>query len=549
MQKVLKVHPDDNLIVALQDLTAGDQVSLDGETFILVSPTSAKHKFAAVQLNQGDAVVMYGVLVGRAMQPIQRGEVITTFNLKHAASTPVIRESDYQWTPPRVDRFANRTFNGFHRSDGKVGIANYWIIIPLVFCENRNIDMLRELLVEKLGYHKPKSFGLDVDKLVQRYQQGASASSFLTEDVLLNGTDASSERIFKNVDGIKFLRHDGGCGGTRQDSNALCALLAGYVNNANVAGATVLSLGCQNAQVKTFEDAVKKINPAFDKPLYIIGQQESKSEPEFIADAVRKTFAGLVQANECTRTPAPIGKLIVGLECGGSDGFSGISANPVLGYFSDMLTALNGSPVLSEFPELNGVEQNLVDRSVSQPVAEKFVHLMKRYQESAVKVGSGFDMNPSPGNIKDGLITDAMKSAGAAKKGGTSPVVDVLDYTEQIGKPGLHLLCTPGNDVESTTAMAGSGCTLILFTTGLGTPTGNPIAPTIKVSSNSKLSQRMHDVIDIDTGPIITGEATIESKATELMEYALQVASGEIMPHAVRLQQDDFIPWKRGVSL
>ena len=166
MQKVLKVHPDDNLIVALQDLTAGDQVSLDGETFILVSPTSAKHKFAAVQLNQGDAVVMYGVLVGRAMQPIQRGEVITTFNLKHAASTPVIRESDYQWTPPRVDRFANRTFNGFHRSDGKVGIANYWIIIPLVFCENRNIDMLRELLVEKLGYHKPKSFGLDVDKLV-----------------------------------------------------------------------------------------------------------------------------------------------------------------------------------------------------------------------------------------------------------------------------------------------------------------------------------------------------------------------------------------------
>ncbi len=549
MQKVLKVHPDDNLIVALQDLVAGEHVSLDGESFTALLPTPAKHKFASTQLKPGDEVVMYGVLVGRAVQSIQRGEIITTFNVKHAASSAQIGKSNYQWKAPDVSRFVDRTFNGFHRTDGKVGVANYWVVIPLVFCENRNIEMLRELLVEKLGYHRPTSIGLDVDKLVQRYRSGADVNSLITEDIIIKETDVASQRVFKNVDGIKFLKHEGGCGGTRQDSDALCALLAGYVNNANVAGATVLSLGCQNAQVKVFEEALKKINPSFDKPLYILGQQESKSEPEFIADAVRKTFAGLAQANECKRAPAPISKLIVGLECGGSDGFSGISANPVLGYFSDMLTVLNGSPVLSEFPELNGVEQNLVDRSVSKPVAEKFLHLMKRYQESAVKVGSGFDMNPSPGNIKDGLITDAMKSAGAAKKGGASPVVDVLDYTEPITKPGLNLLCTPGNDVESTTALVGSGCTLILFTTGLGTPTGNPIAPTIKVSSNSILSKRMHDIIDIDTGTIISGEDTIESKAIELMEYALQVASGDKISNAVRLQQDDFIPWKRGVSL
>jgi altronate hydrolase len=549
MRKVLKVHPNDNLIVALQDLVAGEQVSLDGAIYTMVIPTPAKHKFATSDLTIGDAITMYGVIVGRATQPIRKGEVVTTFNVKHAAHTAQIREANYQWTPPNVEQFRGRTFNGFHRSDGKVGIANYWLVIPLVFCENRNIELLREILLDKLGYHKPQSYQLNVDKLVQRYREGANASSFLTEEINIDEVDEASQRVFKNVDGIKFLKHDGGCGGTRQDSDALCALLAGYVNNANVAGATVLSLGCQNAQVKTFEEAVKRINPSFDKPLYIIGQQESKSEPDFIADAVRKTFAGLAVANECKRTTASIGKLVVGLECGGSDGFSGISANPVLGYFSDMLTVLKGTPVLSEFPELNGVEQNLVDRSVSRPVAEKFVDLMHRYHQSAVKVGSGFDMNPSPGNIKDGLITDAMKSAGAAKKGGTSPVVEVLDYTEQITKPGLHLLCTPGNDVESTTALAGSGCTLILFTTGLGTPTGNPIAPTIKVSSNSKLSQRMPDVIDIDTGTIITGETTIEAKAVELMEYALQVASGERVPHAVRLQQDDFIPWKRGVSL
>ncbi|NBP68993.1 MAG: altronate dehydratase, partial [Cytophagia bacterium] len=192
---------------------------------------------------------------------------------------------------------------------------------------------------------------------------------------------------------------------------------------------------------------------------------------------------------------------------------------------------------------------NIVDRCTSIALAERFVSLMTTYHKRAKEVGSGFDMNPSPGNIKDGLITDAMKSAGAAKKGGTSPVTDILDYTEQITKPGLNLLCTPGNDVESTTALAGSGCTLMLFTTGLGTPTGNPITPVIKVSSNNQLSERMSDIIDVNAGTIITGEDTIESKAHALMEYVIDIASGRKQTHATRLGQDDFIPWKRGVSL
>jgi altronate hydrolase len=549
MNKVLQVHQRDNIIVALQDLNSGESIIHDNQSFTIIFPVPAKHKFAAKLLNKGDEVIMYGVLVGRAAQNIQQGEVITTLNVKHAASVPKLRASTYQWSPPDVSQFANKTFNGYHRSDGKVGTANYWLVIPLVFCENRNIEMVREALVDKLGYGKPKSYDLNVEKLVKQYQAGSSIEQLLAEDILTQEAASSEHRTFKNIDGIKFLKHEGGCGGTRQDSDVLCALLAGYMNNANVAGATVLSLGCQNAQVKIFEEAIKKINPSFDKPLYVIGQQESKSEPEFIADAVRKTFAGLVQANAMQRKPAPLSKLIVGLKCGGSDGFSGISANPVLGYFSDMLAAFRGSLVLSEFPELNGVEQNIVDRCASLPMAEKFLNLMKSYSESAQKVGSGFDMNPSPGNIKDGLITDAMKSAGAAKKGGDSPVAEVLDYTEQVTKPGLHLLCTPGNDVESTTGLAGSGCTIILFTTGLGTPTGNPVASTIKISSNSKLTERMRDIIDINTGTIITGEDTLETKASELLEYVIQVASGEKIPHAVRLQQDDFIPWKRGVSL
>jgi altronate hydrolase len=205
--------------------------------------------------------------------------------------------------------------------------------------------------------------------------------------------------------------------------------------------------------------------------------------------------------------------------------------------------------VLSEFPELCVIEQSLCDRCIDAATAEKFADLMRRYQRAAEACGSGFDSNPSPGNIRDGLITDAIKSAGAAKKGGTSPVVDVLDYPEPITKRGLSLLCTPGNDLESTTALAGCGCNLILFTTGLGTPTGNITCPTLKISTNTSLAQRMGDIIDFDAGPIITGEKTVEQMGAELLELSIATASGKYVPKSAALGQDDFLPWKRGVSL
>jgi altronate hydrolase len=297
------------------------------------------------------------------------------------------------------------------------------------------------------------------------------------------------------------------------------------------------------------EEAIAQRDPHFSKPLYVMEQQKSKSERHFIEEAIKKTFLGLIEANKVVRRPAPLHHLALGLECGGSDGFSGISANPALGYTSDLLVAVGGTTILSEFPELNGVEQELLNRCETLESAEKFSALMKAYSKRAVALGSGFENNPSPGNIKDGLITDAMKSAGAAKKGGTSLVMDVLDYPEKIKKKGLNLLCTPGNDVESTTGLAGAGATIIAFTTGLGTPTGNPIAPVIKISSNHALTERMKDIIDFNTGSIITGEDTIETKGEALLEYIIQVASGEETPAAVRLGQDDFIPWKRGISL
>ena len=294
---------------------------------------------------------------------------------------------------------------------------------------------------------------------------------------------------------------------------------------------------------------LNNINPGFSKPLIILEQQKEGTEKELLANAIRQTFLAMAEANKQDREPAPLSKLVVGLECGGSDGFSGISVNPAIGHASDLIAALGGASILSEFPELCGVEQELLNRCVDPATADRFAQLMRAYAGAAEAVGSGFDMNPSPGNIKDGLITDAMKSAGAAKKGGTSPVMDVLDYTEYIRRPGLTLLCTPGNDVESTSAMAGSGANVMLFSTGLGTPTGNPVVPVIKLSSNTKLARKMPDIIDVDCGPVIAGEKNIEQMGGEILDFIIEVASGKTIPKAVQLNQDDFIPWKRGVSL
>jgi len=270
---------------------------------------------------------------------------------------------------------------------------------------------------------------------------------------------------------------------------------------------------------------------------------------KMLEQAIKSTFAGLVEANKLERQPAPLNKLTIGLKCGGSDGFSGISANPSIGYTSDMIVALGGKTILAEFPELCGVEQDIINRCIESSDAEKFLTLMKAFEKQVIDSGSSFDMNPSPGNIKDGLITDAMKSAGAARKAGAAPIAGVLNYTEPAVMPGLNLLCTPGNDVEATTGMAGSGAQIILFTTGLGTPTGNPVAQTLKIASNTVLWNKMNDILDVNTGTIISGEESISSKGEEIVEMIIKTASGEYIPKAVGLGQDDFIPWKRAVSL
>lgn len=545
--KVLKIHPKDNVLVALQDLAKGDAIKFEDIHYILQEDIPAKHKFFMQDMHFGDEIYMYGVLVGKAQFDIPKGSIMHTDNTKHAAAPYHFRPSHYQWEKPNITKFEGRTFNGYLRADGRVGTANYWLFIPTVFCENRNLDVIKEALYNELGYSVTEKYKKFTHQLLKAYTEGKPLESLPLDQ--LSTVAEVSDRVFKNVDGIKFLNHQGGCGGIRQDAAVLSKLLAAYADHPNVAGITILSLGCQNLQLNDLINDIKLRKPNFDKPLYLFEQQQSTSEEQLIKEAIRQTFIGLTEINKATRQPVPLSKLTLGVKCGGSDGFSGISANPAVGYTADLLVALGGKVLLAEFPELCGAEQNLIDRTIDPEAAHKFIDLMTAYSHAAEAVGSGFYMNPSPGNIRDGLITDAIKSSGAAKKGGTSPVVDVLDYTEEATKPGLNLVCTPGNDVEATTGKAAAGATLILFTTGLGTPTGNPICPVIKVATNHALATKMADIIDINTGPIIDGDKSIQEMGEDILEYCIKAASGEVIPKAVQLNQDDFIPWKRGVSL
>ncbi|HSB91488.1 MAG TPA: UxaA family hydrolase, partial [Flavitalea sp.] len=422
--KSLRIHHSDNVEVALSDLAKGSVIGSNGSAIELVSDVPAKHKYALRDFDVDDDIIMYGVLVGKAVTPILKGEIITTSNIRHATNNFSVGERKSAWAAPDVSTFTSRTFNGYHRADGSVGTANHWLIIPMVFCENKNVQVLQDAFTKALGYEPARSpYQSLVHKLTGLYQSGMNEDQILETNLSFDPAQPEmAPRLFPNIDGIKFLTHTLGCGGTRQDARALCGLLAGYVTHPNVAGATVLSLGCQNAQMDILKEEIAKRDSAFSKPVVYLEQQQIGNETKLLELAVQQTFAALVKANQNERRPAPLSKLCIGLECGGSDGFSGISANPAIGYTSDLVVALGGSVILSEFPELNGVEQELTDRCVSDDIAVRFGELMRTYNERAMAVGSGFHANPSPGNIKDGLITDAIKSAGAAKKGGTSPI-------------------------------------------------------------------------------------------------------------------------------
>ncbi|HEV2485060.1 MAG TPA: altronate dehydratase family protein [Terracidiphilus sp.] len=546
LETILQLDPRDNVLVALTTLDLGTQIRFgpaDSPASCMVTQTiPAKHKMVIKDLKPGDLIFMYGMIVGEVVEAIPRGGLLTTRNIRHRAADYTAVRHPAVPAVPDASAWAQRTFMGYYRADGQVGTRNYWIVLPLVFCENRNVENMREALEEELGYgNANSSYRKHVRELIQRHGNGHAAAEMAAV--------AKREQVFPNLDGVRFLPHQGGCGGTRQDSQALCGLLAGYIHHPNVAGATVLSLGCQHAQASILMEELRARDPQLRKPVIIVDQQSAGRESALMEQALDRTFAGLAEANRVQREPAPLSALTIALQCGGSDGFSGISANPTVGYASDLVVGAGGTTILSEFPELHGVEQELINRCTTDELAQRFRDLMQAYAASARAVNSDFAFNPSPGNIRDGLITDAIKSAGAARKGGASPISGVLDYPEYVSARGLNLQCTPGNDVESVTAQVGAGSNIVLFTTGLGTPTGNPIAPVVKISTNTAMAERMSDIIDFDAGGIVSGKSTIKESAGKLLELSIEVASGDRLTRAELHGQADFIPWKRGVSL
>jgi altronate hydrolase len=543
---ILQIDKRDNLIVALQPLSKGDEHTIRDKTVVIRQDIPAKHKFSLNDLEPGDQAFMYGVIVGKATAPIRTGELVTTGNLLHATTSLSQARGTYHWSKPEPFVSQKDQFMGYRRPDGRCGTANYWIFVPLVFCSNQELLHLKDILPRILGYKKPSRYEEFTSSLVEQIRSGSSPSP---QPILTGFPSSSPSPLFPNIDGVKFLTHHLGCGGTRSDAQDLCSLLAGYITHPNVAGATVISLGCQNAEISLLKQELNKKDPHCQKPILFFDRQSWNEPVDMTEVMIQQTLHEMAQANKAVRTPVPVSELSIGVECGGSDGFSGISANPVIGRTIDHLVAAGGSGILAEFPELCGVENELINRCCSDEKSERFIRLLSSYRAQAQHFGVDFDMNPSPGNIRDGLITDAMKSAGAAKKGGTSPIIDVLDYPEKLEKKGLNLLCTPGGDVESTTALAGAGANLIIFSTGLGTPTGNAIVPVIKVSSNSAIARRLSYMIDFDTGPVITGDRSISSLSEDLFDLCVKTANGSYTTCADKLGQDDFIPWKRQVSL
>ena len=366
-KKLIKVNPTDNVAVALVNLAAGEVVSFEGEDITIESDVKMKHKIALQPLEAGQRIIMYGVLVGKASAAIAKGGLLSTANVKHESDKVTGKTETIGWNVPNIDKWKDRTFLGYHREDGQVGTENIWLFFPLVFCENRNIEILKDIFEKELMKPKVNDYQLLLRSLVNT-EKGA-------DDTVAKSSEAD---LFENIE-VKFITHQGGCGGIRQDSHSLAKLLAGYVNNPNVAGATVLSLGCQNLQIQIFKDALNEINPASTKPVLIYDQQQIGTIEAMLQSVVKDSFEAIKKANEIKRAPAPLSKLKIGLECGGSDGFSGISANPTLGVTSDMLTALGGTTILSEFPELCGVEQELVNRCNNDEDGKRFLELMKWY--------------------------------------------------------------------------------------------------------------------------------------------------------------------------
>lgn len=494
MQKFIKINESDMVAVALKPLNAGECLMVGGKEVELLEDIPQGHKFALCNISENSAIIKYGACIGYAKQNIKTGEWVHIHNVRTSLNDIV----NYKYEPVNLQCEATQaaTFMGYCRSDGKVGVRNEIWILPMVGCIN------------------------SVAQVVER--------------------EAKKRFTLGNVESIVAFTHPYGCSQMGDDQENTRKVFADLIHHPNAGGVLVMGLGCENCNIPVMMDYIGEYD---ENRVRFLQCQDVEDEVE---EALRLIGELYEEANKCERTECDASHLVIGMKCGGSDGLSGITANPSVGAFSDILISKGGSTILTEVPEMFGAETILMNRCKDQITFEKTVKLINDFKNYFMRHGQTIYENPSPGNKKGGISTLEDKSLGCTQKSGVAPVVDVLEYAERIKVKGLNLLAAPGNDLVASTALAVSGAQIVLFTTGRGTPFGS-VVPTVKISSNSKLAAYKENWIDFNAGEM-TEDKTREQVVKELFEYVLRVASGEKVK-TEKAGYHDLAIFKQGVTL
>ncbi len=497
MQAIL-INDADSVAVALQDLAKGTTVEVAGKSIELLDDITRGHKFALKDIAVGAPVIKYGFAIGRAKEPIAVGQHVHNHNVK----TDLHGEQEYRFNPLPAASLPQVTasFQGYVRENGAVGIRNELWIIPTVFCVNNVAKVLEQYANEQIKAHPDQ---------------------------------------FSHIDGCLALTHPYGCSQMGEDQTTTQRVLAALSRHPNCGAVLILGLGCENNNIGVFKQFLDLSDPR----LHFLNSQEV---PDEVEAGKAEIDAMLTQAQRYTRTEVPISKLRIGLKCGGSDGLSGITANPLIGRLSDVVVGSAGTSVMTEVPEMFGAEQLLMNRAQDEATFEKCVTLINNFKHYFTSHGQVVSENPSPGNKAGGITTLEDKSLGCVQKGGKAQVSDVLHYGDTLRRTGLNLLQGPGNDGVSCTALAAAGCHLVLFSTGRGTPFATVI-PTVKISTNSSLYERKGAWIDFNAGAVVDGK-DFASLTQELLDYVLAVASGKLTKSEEK-GYHEIVIWKDGVTM
>ena len=493
MKAFIKIHPSDMVAVALKPLSAGETLDVDGQKITLTEDIPQGHKFALTAIPAGEQVIKYGCSIGVAKEDIVPGSWVHINNVKTGLGDLLTYTYDKQDTT--LEKTKDAYFQGYRRPDGKVGVRNEIWIIPTVGCVNNVAEA--------------------IEKKAQKFVGGT-------------------------VEEIVSFTHPYGCSQMGDDQDNTRQILADFVNHPNAGGVLVLGLGCENSNI----EELKKFIGAYDeRRVKFLVAQECEDEIQEALEIIEELAA---YAGSFQREPIPASELIIGMKCGGSDGLSGITANPAVGRFSDLLISKGGTTILTEVPEMFGAETLLMNRCETEELFEKTVDLINDFKNYFTSHNQTIYENPSPGNKKGGITTLEDKSLGCTQKSGSAAVRGVLKYGEVVSTKGLNLLSAPGNDLVASTALAASGAHIVLFTTGRGTPFASPV-PTVKISTNTGLSRKKNNWIDFNCG-VMVEDTSLEEMAGQLFDYVLEVASGKKVK-AEEKGFHDMAIFKQGVTL